>query len=95
MQPEMDLEAALCSKQLLTDLALEVLHTRMCFCVSCQCALDSKRPEAVPTLIWFFMRVYTHMSHYVTGLLELLCAVDTLMPLHTIHLYHTARSHIG
>jgi len=45
------------------------------------------------------MCVYAQMSHYITGLLELLRAVDALMPLHAIHLYHTAthwhiRSHM-
>jgi len=42
MKPEMNPETALCSEQLLTNLALEVFNTRMCFGVSRQRALNGK-----------------------------------------------------
>ena len=86
MQPQMHPQTALRGKQLLADVALEVLDPRVRADVRGQRALHRERTEALRALVGLLVGVDADVAHQVRRLLELLGAVGALVPPDAIYL---------
>ena len=79
------------AEELLTDGAGEVLDPGVGLDVGAQRRVDAERLEAVRALERLLVRVHAHVAHEVARLLELLRAVDALVPPHAVHLRRQMR----
>ena len=59
--------------------------------VRAQRRVDAESLEAMRTLERLLVRVHAHVAHKVTRLLELLGAVEALVPPHAVHLRRQRR----
>lgn len=84
VQANVHLEAPRGGEALHAALALERLDARVRFDVGCQRALHGESPEALRALEGLLVGVDADVAHQVAGLAELLGAVGTHVPSHTI-----------